>query len=184
MQIWFSTVKKLNEPAILKFKIEYTSLITRQMKLKHRLKWAWEFYAVLWAGWLLLWDLGLILRNKVLWNSVKMTSYFNLYFSKLLFKMNSLCLLNFMNPDNYNGPSMSNWPTYIDLSPSWKANGRLARQEIANILWNPRLHYCVHNSGPLISILSQFNPVDTTQSYFSKINFHAILPYTSRSHIT
>jgi hypothetical protein len=72
------------------------------------------------------------------------------------------------------------------LTPwSWvlleKAPKCLATQEYPNILWNPTIHYHVHNSPPLIPILSQIKPVHTTTSYFSKIHFNIILTLTSRS---
>jgi hypothetical protein len=41
-----------------------------------------------------------------------------------------------------------------------------AGQENAHLLWNPKVHYCVHNSLPVNPNLSQLNPVHILKSYF------------------
>jgi len=64
----------------------------------------------------------------------------------------------------------------MEQSPSWDANNHSANQEIPHSVWNPKVHYHVHSSLPLVHILSQMHPVHTSPSYFPKIHSNIIYP--------
>lgn len=49
---------------------------------------------------------------------------------------------------------------------SLKADSSSAEQEIRRVLWMPVVNYHIHKSSPLFPALSQFNLVNTLQSYF------------------
>jgi hypothetical protein len=62
----------------------------------------------------------------------------------------------------------------MELNSSGGAANSADTQEFPSMLWNPKIHYRVHTSTPLVLILSQIYPIHTIPSNLSKIHFNGL----------
>jgi hypothetical protein len=62
----------------------------------------------------------------------------------------------------------------MELSTTREATGCAASEELPRISWNTKVRYRVHNSPPLVPILTLTNPAHTAPSYLSKIHLNII----------
>jgi hypothetical protein len=69
----------------------------------------------------------------------------------------------------------------LEQGLSLEASKHSASQEILRLLWNPKVHYRVHNSPPLAPILREMHPLYTFQPISLRSIRNTILLSTSRS---
>jgi hypothetical protein len=63
----------------------------------------------------------------------------------------------------------------MQQSPSWEPNTHFASQKTPHLVRNLKVHYHVHNSLPLVPILSQMPPVHSFPPCFPEIHSNIIL---------
>ena len=71
-------------------------------------------------------------------------------------------------------PACSELTNSVEQSSSWETNRLSVTQEILGILWNPTVHYLVHNSLPLVPVLSHLNSLNALPCGAYKIHFNVL----------
>jgi hypothetical protein len=105
----------------------------------------WPYYVIL-TQWYKSLSLSLLCSTNLNWTIHK------LEYLKLTF------MTTFMATQPFRTYCLTN---YVEYDPYWEGSSCSNSQEILCLLRNPRLHYHVHNSLPLVPILSQMDPVHT-----------------------
>jgi len=79
-------------------------------------------------------------------------------------------------------PACSELTNYVEQSSSCETNRFSVTQEILGILWNPKVHYRVHNRPSLVPVLSYMNPVHALPCWAYKIHFNVLsaIPVSSK----
>lgn len=72
------------------------------------------------------------------------------------------------------------WTTCMQQTLFWDAASSVATKAISCILWNPNCHYRVHNSPPLVSVMSQINPIHVRNN----ISWRTILILSTYLHLS
>jgi hypothetical protein len=76
----------------------------------------------------------------------------------------------------------------MNLNPHWEAASCIDTAELHNVSWNPKVHYVAHKSPPLVPVLSQTRPDQSSPvqsspynpSNLCKIHLNIILQPTCR----
>jgi hypothetical protein len=67
----------------------------------------------------------------------------------------------------------------MELGTTPEANRCVATLQFLTVLWNPKVHYSVHKSSPLVPILSQTHTNQITLHFLSQTHINIIHPPTS-----